>query len=62
MHSLECREMGTDCDKVIVGSSGAEVKEKALRHVQEVHAEMFAGISSPEEMAEMEKVLESKIK
>lgn len=62
MHSLECREMGTDCDKVIVGSSVAEVKEKALRHAQEIHAEMFAEMSSPEDMAEMDKVLESKIK
>jgi predicted small metal-binding protein len=61
MYKMACRDLGMDCDAVLTGDTKDEVKQKAFAHAQEVHAAMFAGMNTPEQMAEMEKLLESKI-
>jgi predicted small metal-binding protein len=62
MPKLECRDMGMDCSFVVIGNTVAEVKRKAMQHAQEVHADVLKTITTPEQMAEMEKLMESKIK
>ena len=62
MPQLACRDMGMECSAVITGGTVEEVKRKALEHAQAVHADMLKAMSSPEQMAEMGKLMESKIK
>jgi predicted small metal-binding protein len=38
MKRLVCRDVGLDCDYVILGDSDEEVTSKALKHVWEGHA------------------------
>jgi predicted small metal-binding protein len=52
MPQLECRELGVDCDEVITGATAEEVKQKALAHAQEKHADVLASLS-PEQQAGM---------
>jgi len=54
--------MGMDCDFVATGKTVAEVKQKAMAHAQVVHADMLKTLSTPAQMAQMEKQLESVIK
>jgi len=54
--------MGMECSAVITGGTVEEVKRKALEHAQAVHADVLKAMSSPEQMAEMGKLMESKIK
>ena len=54
--------MGMDCDFVATGSTVQEVKAKAMAHAQAVHADVLKTMSSPAQMAAMEKQLESVIK
>ncbi|MCW5850590.1 MAG: DUF1059 domain-containing protein [Anaerolineae bacterium] len=57
---LACRDLGMDCDHVVTGDTVAEIKQKALAHAQEVHADMLRSMT-PEQMAGMDQFLESKI-
>ena len=57
---LECRDLGMDCDFVATGSTVDEVK--AMAHAQIVHADILKTMSSPAQMAAMEKQMESVIK
>jgi len=57
-----CRDMGMDCDFVATGSTVQEVKAKAMAHAQAVHADFLKTLSSPAQMAAMEKQMESAIK
>lgn len=38
MKRLVCRDVGLDCDYVILGDSDEEVTSKAIKHVWEAHA------------------------
>jgi predicted small metal-binding protein len=38
MKRLTCRDVGLDCDYVILGDSSEEVASKALKHAWEAHA------------------------
>ena len=62
MPTLACRDLGMDCKAVITGSTVEEVKKKALKHAQEVHPDVLKTMSTPAQMAEFDKVLESKIR
>ncbi len=62
MPKLACRDMGIDCEHVMTGATVAEVKQKAMAHAREVHPEVLKSMSSPAQMAEMDKLMESKIK
>jgi predicted small metal-binding protein len=57
-----CRDMGMDCNFVATGSTVEEVKQKAMAHAQVVHADVLKTMSTPAQMAQMEKQLESVIK
>ena len=58
---LDCRDLGMDCDSVANGSTVDEVKAKAMAHAQVVHADILKTMSSPAQMAAMEKQMESVI-
>ena len=58
---LACRDLGMDCNYVAKGSSVAEVKQDAMTHAQVVHAAVLATMSSPEQMAAMDQLMDSKI-
>jgi predicted small metal-binding protein len=51
-----------DCDFVATGNTVAEVKANAMAHAQAVHADVLKTMSSPAQMAAMEKQLESAIR
>jgi predicted small metal-binding protein len=38
MKKLVCRDVGLDCDYVILGDSNEEVTSKAFKHAWEAHA------------------------
>jgi predicted small metal-binding protein len=48
MKRLACRDVGLDCDYVILGDSNEEVTSKAVKHAWEAHA-----ISTEEMTADM---------
>jgi predicted small metal-binding protein len=62
MAQLACRDLGMNCDAVITGKTVDEVKQKAMQHAREVHADVLKKMSSPAQMADMEKMIISKIK
>ena len=62
MEKFECKDMGMNCDFVAMGSSVEEVKNKAMAHAQEVHGDMLKSMTTPTQMAEMEKALSKAIK
>jgi predicted small metal-binding protein len=62
MPKLECRDLGMDCSFVVTGNTVAEIKQKAIQHAQEVHADVLKTMTTPEQMAEMDKLIEGKIK
>lgn len=61
MYKFADRDLGMDCDFEVAAETMEEVKEKAFAHAKEQHAEMFSSMT-PEQMAAMEKQLESLIK
>ena len=61
MLRVACKDLGLDCNFVATGATLAEVKQKTMMHIQEIHPEIFSRMS-PEQMAEIEKIMESKIK
>jgi predicted small metal-binding protein len=62
MKSLACKDMGMDCDFVATGNTVEEVKQKAMAHAQVVHADILKTMSSPAQMAEMQKTMDKIIK
>ena len=62
MLKLACRDLGMDCNQIITGNTIAEVKQAAMAHAQTVHADVLKTMSSPEQMAQMDKLMESVIR
>jgi len=60
MLRLADRDLGMDCDFVAMGETVEDVKAKMMAHAKAEHREMFESMS-PEQTAEMEKMMESKI-
>ena len=61
MGTLKCSDLGMDCDHVIKGETVADIKQAAMAHAQEKHAAILQTMSSPEQMAAMDQLIESKI-
>jgi predicted small metal-binding protein len=61
MAQLACRDLGMDCDTVITGDSVDEVMHKAFQHAGEAHAEILATMATPEQTAEMQQLVLSKV-
>ena len=61
MLRLADRDLGMDCDFVAMGETVEEVKAKMIAHAKAEHKEMFESMS-PEQMADMDKMMEAKIK
>ena len=57
MRKLACRDIGLDCDYVILGNSNEEVSSKAVKHAWEAH-----GISTEEMTSDMKTKIEENIK
>jgi len=57
-----CRDMGMDCNFVAEGKTVEEVKQKAMAHAQQKHADLLKAMSSPAQMVEMERQLTAAIK
>jgi len=62
MKTFKCRDLGMDCDFVATGNTVEEVKKKAFEHAGQVHADMLKTMSTPEQMAAMEKQVVGAIK
>ena len=62
MKTFKCRELGMDCDFVATGNTVEEVTKKAFDHAGQVHADMLKTMSTPQQMAEMQKQVISVIK
>jgi len=54
--------MGMDCNFVAEGKTVEEVKQKAMAHAQQKHADLLKAMSSPAQMVEMERQLTAAIK
>ena len=54
--------MGVNAGHVITGETEDEVSQNALAHVKEAHADLPTVANTPENMADMEKVMRSNIK
>ena len=62
MNSLACKDMGMDCNFVATGSTADDVKKKSMVHAQKVHADVLKTMSSPAQMAEMQKMMDKAVK
>ena len=62
MKQFACKDMGMNCDYVTTGQTVQEVLQKAMAHAQQKHADVLKTMTSPEQMAQMQKQLESVIK
>jgi hypothetical protein len=69
MLSLNCTDMGIKLapgekasDHVVTGNTADEVVKKSMEHAKTHHADMLKTMTTPAQMAEMEKQLRSKIK
>ena len=62
MKQFACKDMGMNCDYVTTGQTAQEVLQKAMAHAQQKHADVLKTMTSPEQMAQMQKQLESAIK
>ncbi len=66
MFQLACKDLGMTnldpkVDHVITGNTVEEVMKKATEHAKAHHAETLKTMSSPEQVAAMEKMMKSKI-
>jgi predicted small metal-binding protein len=61
MYTLDCKDLGMNCDYHIEEITVEEVLIVANAHVQQVHMDEFSKMSA-EQRAEMEKLVASKIK
>jgi predicted small metal-binding protein len=57
MLEINCRDLGMDCDQVITGDTLEEVKQKAMAHVKEEHADEVNITSSPAQSADLEELI-----
>lgn len=48
---LRCRDVGPDCDAVVVGESDSEILRQAAQHAQEVHGMREEEIKDPDFIA-----------
>jgi predicted small metal-binding protein len=60
MLSLSCKDMGMTDDHVETGNTADEVMKKAMAHAKVAHADKLKG--TPAQLADMEKLMRSKIK
>lgn len=51
MKTIKCSDFGMDCHFEATGETNEEVKQKAYKHAEEVHAEKLAGMSEEEKQA-----------
>lgn len=58
MKTLNCRELGADCDYTAHGDTSEEVKKNMLEHAQATHPEAGAD-KTPEEL---DKLMDEKMK
>jgi predicted small metal-binding protein len=59
MMKFECKELGTSCSYVAQGNTIDEVKKDAMQHVQTVHKDLIAHMST-QQRSDMEKTLTRK--
>jgi predicted small metal-binding protein len=62
MSKFECHDLGMACSFATTGETVGEVRQKALDHARKAHIELFAGATTPEARAKIEKTIEMKIK
>ncbi len=62
MKKLACRDLGMDCDHVITADTVEEIKERAMAHAQARHGDILKTMSSPAQLAEMGRMIESMTK
>lgn len=62
MYYFACKDMQMDCGFVTSGETVEEVKDKAMAHAQKAHADVLKKMSTPAQMAEMEKMVVQAIK
>lgn len=62
MVRFACRDMGIDCDFVISGNNIQKIKQKAILHTEEQHADVLKAYDSPEKMEVIEIALEQAIR
>ena len=48
MFRYGCRDLGVDCDYVVIDTTFEEVKQKVFAHAGVVHAEMLKGMTQDE--------------
>ena len=61
MAQFECKDLGMDCNYVAHGDTVADVKRAAMLHAQQVHGDMLKSMS-PQQLADIDSLLTSKIK
>ncbi len=62
MYRFECKDLGMiQCNFSATGQTTDEVKNKAIQHAQQVHADMLKGMS-PQQTEDFIKTVVSKIK
>jgi predicted small metal-binding protein len=61
MLELNCRDIGTDCNAVIKGSTIEEVKQRSMDHANKVHAAQLKKMT-PVQLSGLIKLIETKIK
>jgi predicted small metal-binding protein len=63
MKQFACKDLGMDCDFVATGNTVDEVKKKVMEHAQARHADTLKKMTAtPEQKAEFEKTVVSKIR
>ncbi len=61
MYKFDCKDMGMQCNFSATGQTVDEVKNKAVQHAQQVHADMLKGMS-PQQVDDLVKAIVDKIK
>ena len=66
MFQLACKDLGMTnldpkVDHVVTGDTVEEVMKKSMEHAKAHHGDMLKSMSSPQQMADMEKMMKSKI-
>jgi predicted small metal-binding protein len=61
MFKYGCRDLGVDCDYVIIGVTFEEVRERVFAHAGVVHGDMLKGMSK-DELAQLSNAVDGAIK
>ena len=66
MFQVLCKDLGMGdldpkFDHVVTGNTVEEVMKKSMEHAKVAHAKALATMTTPEQMAQMEKLVRSKI-